>query len=387
MRDGEVMTEIPIEPSAHSLADVMPSIAASLGSGHHNPLAIAPASDAVLVLVDGLGAELIRRYATDAPTLAVMSSRMISAGFPATTATSLTSLAVGAPCSKHGIVGYSFRISDDADDTAVSFNPLRWTLDSAGGPSAMDRFPPRRIQQRSSLLEHLASDGIDVTYVMREEFRESGLTRAAFRADGEFRSAVSLDEVKQGVIDAVGRPSRSRRFVYAYYGDLDLIGHIHGPGSPEWLESLRAVDAFIADLATDLPRDCRLIVTADHGMVNAETVVDIDHTPALLADVEIVAGEARVRHAYARPGAADDVLHAWRAELAGHARVISREQAFDERLFGPDRTYADRLGDVIAIASGGVILSRSEHEPMESSLLGHHGANTAAEQHIPLILR
>ncbi|MDV8001801.1 alkaline phosphatase family protein [Rhodococcus sp. IEGM 1408] len=380
------MTGIPTTASDHSLADVMPSIAAALGVDIRNPLALEPSRDVVLVLVDGLGAELIRQHAGEAPTLAAMATRMISAGFPATTATSLTSLAVGAPCSQHGIVGYSFRISD-ADGPATTFNPLRWTLESADGPSAMDEFPPREVQQQPSLLDLLADEGIDVTYVMREDFRESGLTRAAFRADGDFRPAKSLDEIRHGVLDAVSRSSRTRRFVYAYFGHLDLIGHIHGPGSPEWVRSLREVDAFVADLLADLPPDCALVVTADHGMVTAENIIDIDTSPALLADVAAVAGEARVRHAYARAGSEQAVLAAWRSELAGHARVLSREQALDEQLFGPGRDYADRLGDVIAIATGGVILARTQHEKMESSLLGHHGANTAAEQHIPLILR
>lgn len=380
------MTGIPTTASEYSLADVMPSVAAALGVDIRNPLALEPSRDAVLVLVDGLGAELIRQHADEAPTLAAMATRMISAGFPATTATSLTSLAVGAPCSQHGIVGYSFRISD-ADGPATTFNPLRWTLDSADGPSAMDRFPPREVQQQPSLLELLTDEGVDVTYVMREDFRESGLTRAAFRADGDFRPAKTLDEIRHGVLDAVSRPSRTRRFAYAYFGHLDLIGHLHGPGSPEWLRSLREVDAFVADLLADLPRDCALVVTADHGMVTAENIIDIDASPALLADVAAVAGEARVRHTYARAGSEQSVLAAWRVELAGLARVLSREQALDEQLFGPGRDYADRLGDVIAIATGGVILARTQHEKMESSLLGHHGANTAAEQHIPLILR
>ena len=379
------MTTIPSSPANNSLADVMPSLAAALGTESPNPLALEPAQDAVLVLVDGLGAELIRRYAEQAPTLAAMATRMISAGFPSTTATSLTSLAVGAPCSKHGIVGYSFRISDSEGST--SFNPLRWTLDSAGGPTAIDRFPPRDVQKLPSLLELLAADGVDVTYVMRDDFRDSGLTRAAFRASGDYRPANALDEISRAVVETVARPSRTRRFVYAYFGDLDMIGHIHGPGSPEWLQSLREVDAFIADLATDLPRGCRLVVTADHGMVTAETSIDIDTTPALLADVTTVAGEARVRHAYARPGAEQSVLSTWESELAGHARVLSREQALDESLFGPGRDHADRLGDVIAIATGGVVLTRSRNEKLESSLIGHHGANTAAEQHIPLIVR
>lgn len=379
------MITMPPTPSNHSLADVMPSIAAALGAHGPNPLGMDPTRDAVLMLVDGLGAELIREHAEHAPTLASMTTRMISAGFPSTTATSLTSLAVGAPCSQHGIVGYSFQISDSAGPT--SFNPLRWTLESSGGPTAIDRFPPREVQTMPSLLEILAAEGVEITYVMRADFRDSGLTRAAFRADGTYQPADTLEEIRRAVTATVSRPSRVSRFVYAYFGDLDMIGHLHGPGSPEWLHCLREVDAFIADLATDLPPDCRLVVTADHGMVTAETSVDIDTTPALLSDVITVAGEARVRHAYAREGAAQNVLAAWTSELSGRARVLSREQALDERLFGPGRDHADRLGDVIAIATGGVVLTRSQNEELESSLLGHHGANTAAEQHIPLILR
>ena len=379
------MITMPPTPSNHSLADVMPSIAAALGAHGPNPLGMDPTRDAVLMLVDGLGAELIREHAEHAPTLASMTTRMISAGFPSTTATSLTSLAVGAPCSQHGIVGYSFQISDSAGPT--SFNPLRWTLESSGGPTAIDRFPPREVQTMPSLLEILAAEGVEITYVMRADFRDSGLTRAAFRADGTYQPADTLEEIRRAVTATVSRPSRVSRFVYAYFGDLDMIGHLHGPGSPAWLHCLREVDAFIADLATDLPPDCRLVVTADHGMVTAETSIDIDTTPALLSDVITVAGEARVRHAYAREGAAQNVLAAWTSELSGRARVLSREQALDERLFGPGRDHADRLGDVIAIATGGVVLTRSQNEELESSLLGHHGANTAAEQHVPLILR
>lgn len=383
--ESECMTAIPSSPSNHSLADVMPSIAALVGTEKPNTLGLVPGHDAVLVLIDGLGAELIREYADHAPTLAAMTTRMISAGFPSTTATSLTSLAVGAPCSKHGIVGYSFRIADA--EGPISFNPLRWTLESAAGPTALDRFPPRDVQKLPSHLELLAEGGVEITYVMREIFRDSGLTRAAFRADGEYRAADTLDEISLAVLDAVSRDSRAKRFVYAYYGDLDMTGHLHGPGSTEWLQQLRDVDAFVADLATDLPSDCRLVVTADHGMVSAETTIDIDTAPNLLADVITIAGEARVRHAYARPGSEEDVLRAWESELAGHARVLSRDQALDESIFGPGRDHADRLGDVIAIATGGVILARSENEKLESSLIGHHGANTAAEQHIPLIVR
>lgn len=373
----------------HSLADVMPSVAASFGVDIRNPLDLSPTRDAVLVLVDGLGAELIRAHADEAPTLAAMATRMISAGFPATTATSLTSLAVGEPCSEHGIIGYSFNIAREADGPPTTFNSLRWTIGDASGPSALDDYPPDVVQARPSLLETLGGHGVDINYVMRPEFENSGLTRAAFRADGRYLPAVSLDEVAAAVQTAVGKFSPVPRFVYAYYGDLDMIGHVHGPGSPEWLESLRAVDTFVANLATDLPRDCALLVTADHGMVSAERTIDLDAHPQLTSGVAAIAGEARVRHIYSAPGAHEGVLAAWREVLGSDARVLSREQALDEGLFGSGERsrHANRMGDVIAVAGEGAVLVRTENEPFESMMVGHHGANTALEQHIPLIVR
>ena len=45
-----------------------------------------------------------------------------------------------------------------------------------------------------------------------------------------------------------------------------------------------------------------------------------------------------------------------------------------------------RIGDVVAAARGSATMVRRTVEPVESSLVGHHGSLTSAEQHIPLLL-
>ena len=45
--------------------------------------------------------------------------------------------------------------------------------------------------------------------------------------------------------------------------------------------------------------------------------IDLDADPELLRGVRLLGGEARARHVYAEPGAAVDVLAAWRERLAG----------------------------------------------------------------------
>ncbi|WP_439031880.1 alkaline phosphatase family protein [Gordonia terrae] len=375
----------------YTLADILPAASGALGiTAPPTELAVPPGDSVVVLLIDGLGATLLDQYAEHAPTLRELTSTTLRAGFPATTATSILSLTVGASCGVHGIIGYSFRPDDECRTRGSRrvLNSLRWSLDDAQGPSALMTYPPALVRTERGSLETLAAAGVRVTYVMPGEFRGSGLTMAAFRASGQYLPAVTPDGIREAVTTTLRRRSRHRRFVYAYYSELDMAGHIYGPGSEPWLEKLRIVEKMVADLASELPPGTTLLVTGDHGMITADRAIDIDTAPVLLEGVDAVAGEARVRHVYATPGSESDVLAAWSDYLGDGAHVVAREQTIDEGWFGPVVTdaVARRIGDVVAVARGTTTLTRSKRETMESMMLGHHGAWTADEQLVPLLV-
>ncbi|MEU1205603.1 nucleotide pyrophosphatase/phosphodiesterase family protein [Nocardia sp. NPDC005825] len=381
------MPGTPAGASPHTLADILPSVAASFGLDQPNPLAIAPNRDVVVLLIDGLGAELLARHRDLAPTLAAHVRTTLTAGFPATTSTSLTSLALGAPCATHGIIGYSFALPDG--DGVRLLNSLRWTLDSATGDTAVEAYPPESVQPQASRLEDLAAHGIEPHYVIPGYQRASGLTRAAFRAPGTLHPASNLDDLRAGILTVAQHSGTASRFAYAYFADLDANGHLYGPESPQWLAVLAEIDAAVADLLADLPSSCTLLITGDHGMIHVDNAIDLDALPALHRGVRLIGGEARVRHVYLEhPHALADVRAAWTGELSPHATVVSREQALDEHWFGPTPptpVIAHRIGDLIAVAENQAALIRPALEPLESALLGHHGARTSAEQLVPLI--
>jgi hypothetical protein len=139
-----------------------------------------------------------------------------------------------------------------------------------------------------------------------------------------------------------------------------------------------------------LPPGGLLAVVADHGMVTAEdsATTDIDAEPALLDGVEAIGGEPRARHVYTRDGATDAVLAAWRATLGPTAWVAARDEAIEAGWFGARVSDAvrPRIGDVVAAARDSAVLVRRDTEPLESSLIGHHGSLTSAEQRVPLLL-
>jgi hypothetical protein len=173
-----------------------------------------------------------------------------------------------------------------------------------------------------------------------------------------------------------------------YTGDLDATGHRWGCTSPAWRFQLAYVDRLAEQLASVLPADTVLYVTADHGMVDvpASERIDADAVPELRDGVELLAGEGRARHVYAEPGAAAYVLGRWQATLGDSAWVVSREEAVEQGWFGSVAPRAAaRIGDVVAAMRGRSAVVATQAEPRESALVGMHGSLTPDEQRVPLL--
>ena len=203
-----------------------------------------------LLLVDGLGADLLRRYAADAPFLAGLpDAGPLTAGFPSSTATSLTSLGTGTPPGAHGMVGITMRVGSARRPTLL--HTLHWTDPRTNPPADLrEPFPPEGIQPGPTALERAAAACVAVTVVSARRFKNSGLTRAALRG-GEFRGVTALGDLAAEMITALRGPGL--RLVYGYHADLDALGHEYGPGSLPWRMQLSAVDRLAALVAENLP--------------------------------------------------------------------------------------------------------------------------------------
>jgi hypothetical protein len=371
----------PIVPSygESSLADLSASILASLtGDAAANVLGLPEVGRVCLLIVDGLGLELLRGNQAAAPFLAELAfnSRPLTAGFPSTTVTSLGSLGTGVAPGAHGLLGYQVAIPGQER----LLNGLHW-------PKDVD---PLAWQPQPTIYERATAAGVAAVHVAPGAFRNSGLTRATLRG-AEYRAANSLGALAALSVDALGESDRV--LVSAYHGFLDGCGHEYGVSSPAWVNELAHVDKLAEQISAGLPYGSVLYVTADHGMVNVgpDDRIDADAEGSPLRDgVALLGGEPRARHVYARPGAADDVLATWREVLGERAWVMSREEAVKDGLFGPvgtpvsDAMYA-RIGDVVAACAGTWAIICSRDEPLESSLEGMHGSLTPAEQLVPML--
>jgi hypothetical protein len=326
--------------------------------------------------VDGLGWEQLRAHQAAAPFLSELAfnSRPLTAGFPSTTATSLGSLGTGLPPALHGLLGYQVAVPG----TDRLLNALHWPKD----------IDPLAWQPKPTLFERAAAAGVTAVHVAPGAYADSGLTRAALRG-AQYRPANSLGALAALAVAALD--SADRVLATVYHDDLDTTGHEFGVSSQAWTFQLAHVDRLAEQIAGSLPFGSVLYVTADHGMVNVgpDDRVDADAVPELREGVALLGGEPRARHVYARPGAAADVLAAWRDVLGERAWVVRREEAIGDGWFGPsapaDESLTDRIGDVVVASVGTTAVIASRAEPNESAMVGMHGSMTSAEQLIPLL--
>lgn len=373
------------EYGAGSLADLLPTLVAGQGvPGFTAAITeLTPADRNCVFLVDGMGWEQIKAHPDEAPYLTSLlgssrggTGRPITAGFPATTATSLASVGTGLPPARHGLPGYAVR----NPATGELMNQLRWHPWTS----------PKPWQPYPTVFQQADKAGVATAQVSSPAFQTTPLTKIAL-SGGTFLGRMTGEERMDLAAERLAAGDRS--LVYTYFSELDGAGHRHGVDSDAWRGQLMYVDRLVQRLAEQLPPRTALYVTADHGMVDVpfdeDSRIDFDEDWELSAGVALLGGEGRARHVYAVPGAEADVLTVWREVLGDRFWVASREEALELGWFGApgecDERVLGRIGDVVAAAQADVAITASRNEPNESALTGMHGSMTAAEQLVPLL--
>lgn len=361
-----------------SLGDLMPSVGAHLGvpGCREDVLGLPTAERYVVVLVDGLGWNLLLRAVRDVPYLASLlgDARALTSGVPSTTVTSLASLGTGLVPGQHGMVGYTSRVPA----TGEVLNALTWETE----------LDPRAYQPKPTLFERASAAGVAVSSVALQRFADTGLTEAALRG-AEFLGYEDDHDVARRTSLTVAGADRGRRtVVYGYERALDHQGHATGCASEEWRRQLASVDSRCEALRDALPDDVRLLITADHGMVDIprEGRLVAEDEPDLLAGVTVLAGEPRFRQLYLDGDRPERVAERWQDRLGPSAWIRTRDEAIEDGWFGPvANNLRERYGHVlVAMRNDRAVMTRTQ--PRELTLVGMHGSLTADEMLVPLLV-
>ncbi|WP_261623624.1 alkaline phosphatase family protein [Nesterenkonia marinintestina] len=390
----------PVDYDGAHLRHVMGSAAAACGlHGFDERLGLPSADIMVVVMVDGLGDELLARRSGHARFLARSrrsdgSSTVLDAAVPTTTANSLACLGTGRTPGEHGLVGYD--VYSPEHDRVVNM--------LGGWDEDVD---PHEWQPHPTVLTRAEQAGATVVTVSRPGFRTSSLTRAALWG-GEFLGAEGLGARFTAAADRIAahRPQKpgARRgpatplLMYLYVDELDKAGHRWGTASSEWADALETLDAELQQLCEGLERRygsrAAVVLTADHGMVDVapEDRVDVAESPELLVGVAHTAGEPRLMQLIlgpeTSPTRAARLQHLWEDRFGDQAWIRSRDEAVEDGWFGVvEPRVRGRIGDLLIAQCGGGALfdtMRTGRGPL--GMVGHHGSLTEAEREVPLLV-
>jgi predicted AlkP superfamily pyrophosphatase or phosphodiesterase len=328
----------------------------------------------LLFLIDGFGFDTLSQYADVMPTMSRMFNHgLVQTSFPSTTATSLATLTTGELPGVHGMLGYTVQVPRSGGRL---LNALKWD----------ERVDPENWQPVETLFQRASAIGISVTHVAAKRYENSGFTRAVFRG-AEYKGANVVADLVSETKQAL---QKTPSFVYLYVNDLDNAGHSDGVGSDKWIAALSAIDQMVSQLMKEVPKGTRIWVTSDHGMINVQEKIIIGQDNPLLTGVSVIAGEPRARHLYLESDsvqAREDAASLWQQYLQEKALVLTREQAISSDLFGAQLSAdaVDRMGEVIAIARGGLVLLDPERADKESAMVGHHGGDSEIESQVGLL--
>lgn len=353
---------------ALSLTGVVPDVVAALTGGAS---ALAPATSAIVFVIDGLGALQLRAHAGHARFLAGRMGRkdVARSVFPSTTAAALTSLTTGAWPGEHGLVGYS------------ALNPSRGGVVNQLSGWESQGLDPATWQRVPTVFERATS--VTSFAVGLREYATSGFTRAILRG-AEY---VPADTPAERVAVSIERAAaKERALVYCYLPELDKAGHKFGVASSEWIAALELIDSALSTAA--LPAHVGAIVTADHGMIDvpAHRHVLLQEGDERLAGVRRLGGEPRMLHVYLEQGQdAAASARVWQAVSGATADVATRDEAVAEGLFGPvSPEVLPRIGDVLVAARGTwAFYDDRLTDKRSQSMIGQHGSVTPEETIVP----
>jgi len=378
----------PRADGAADLVDLMRAVRATcLGvsaadaNGRHIAGLIGACDHLVFVLVDGLGSALLRDLAGGRGFFASNRALDLQAIYPSTTAASLTSIATGEHPSRHAVLGWHTRLPEL--DLTAEILPFverfsKRPLAEYGGTS-------ERIFAVPSLLPSLGRDAVAITRSYIADSTYSRYWSGGIANIGYDRIEVGIDAVIARV-----RAAQAPTYTHLYLNQLDTICHQHGVVHPEVDALFALLDTEVARLHAALGGRIRLVVTADHGHVDAgeDHLLDCSHPLAAML-VCPPSGEPRAPLFHVRRGEHERFAEGFRQVYGEHLALLARDQVEDLGLIGPapwtDAARA-RFGDFIAIAPAARTFHWHDPALKPHRHRGVHAGLTPGEMMVPLIV-
>jgi predicted AlkP superfamily pyrophosphatase or phosphodiesterase len=349
----------------------------------------------VLFFIDSFGWSFWRRHgARYRTTRKVMSKGVltpISALFPSTTAASVSTLNYGVPPARHAL--YEWNIYIPAYGEVIQSLPFS-TLGPRRPDSCLEKgFDPEQLVAVSETFhQRLGRSGVRSIQFVHRSFSDC-VYNARAQAGAEIIRHSTLAESLVQLRDAL-TAIRDKAWLNFYWGGIDAIGHLYGPGSrcheAEIASFWLAFDEIFHNVNSP---DTLYLFTADHGhsYCDARKTIHInERAPEIVEHIQTSPsgafiypnGSPRDVFLHLKPERRREALALLHRHFDGDALVMTMEEALEQGLFGPDPVCEEmrrRMGDALLLPYPGRFVWWREPGVLENHYSGNHGGLSAEE--------
>lgn len=335
----------------------------------------------VLLIIDGLGDDWLQRCAPDG-LLAQHRLGALSSVFPPTTASAITSYLTGDAPQQHGMTGWHMWLGELGSVLAV----LPGTPRYGGGGYAQAGVDLRQLYGHRSVFAALDTPSVVISprAIARSDYNLAHLGPARLHPykglSGLFRAIVKT--LKQAQVPTT---------LYAYWPELDAIGHKQGIESPQALAHLDAIERQLSSLQQRLAgSDSMLLISADHGQLDTQPaqLIELSSLPELVDCLRIpLCGEPRAAYCYLRPDQSSRFEQLCVDLLDTDFELFHSAELLERGLFGLGVAHPrlrERVGDYCLIARDRAALHQQLIGDKPFKQVGIHGGLSSAELMVPL---
>lgn len=374
-----------------SIVNLMSSIIGAFGGQNppYPPLsqlagsALHEAEKIVLLVIDGMGCDYLKTHGAHTPLRQHLRGCMTSV-FPPTTATAVTAFLTGRAPQQHGLTGWFVYFEELGQVVAVL--PLE---PRPGGSRGADA----GIDATALLQPKPVFDRIDApSYIVVPDRIAYSPFNTAYCGRASVRPYKSLTQCFSTAANII-RENSGRLYIYAYWPELDHLGHTQGVES-------RAVKAQFANLNVEFKRflssiegtRTTVIATADHGMVDsgAQQLVRLDDHPALADTLALpLCGDRRVAYCYVKREKRRAFEKYVDTALAQYATLFKSDELIEQGYFGLGPVHPRlpaRVGDYTLIMKGKHGIKDWLPGERRDIQIGAHSGVSEAEMYVPLIV-
>lgn len=319
----------------------------------------------VVMLLDGMGANIMRRTLSRDDFLVANTRCDLTTVFPATTTAATTAIRTGLNPVEHGWLGWDMYYAP-IDKTITLF------LDCEKGD-----------EDKTTCQEFIDAKHYLYQDTTAKELNRVGEVDAVELFPFGDDPYENLDEMLERVIFKTTEPGK--HYIYAYDREPDSTMHETGPDSKESRDLIIERNAKITKLVDEL-HDTLLIVVADHGHIKTRPYYLVDYPDIRELLERTTSLEQRTVSFKVKEGKKAEFRRRFTKHFGKDFKLYDADEVIKSGLFGDGEEnvlFKPALGDFVAITETDACITGPDDAKLVSSHAGYH----ADEIYVPLIMK